>query len=193
MEKGTAAPFLAVLIYQQLKRAIGERASPGKGAVYESMMAGPVIERLLRQRPSDWFGDYDQLLLRCLVDAVEEGKRMQGRNPAKWDYGEFLQLDLPHPVAKQIPWIGKYFGIGPVPMSGSSTTVKQTSRRLGPSMRMAVDLGNLDGSIQNITIGQSGQFLSWHYKDQWNAYYTGRSFPMRFTRYDGDVLAFAPE
>jgi penicillin amidase len=193
MEKGTPAPFLSVLLYQHLRRAIAERASPGKGGIYDSMMAGPVIERLLRERPASWFTDYDQLLLRALVDALEEGKRIQGRNAAKWDYGEYLQLDLPHPVGKQIPWVGSYLGIGPVPMSGSSTTVKQTSRKLGPSMRMAVDLGNLENSYQNITIGESGQFLSSHYKDQWDAYYAGRSFPMRFGKYDGDVLAFVPE
>ncbi len=41
-------------------------------------------------------------------------------------------------------------------MSGSGTTVKQTSSTLGPSERMVVDLGNLDRSVQNLPIGESG-------------------------------------
>ncbi len=41
-------------------------------------MARAVVERLLRERPAGWFGDYDEMLLRALADAVEEGKRMQG-------------------------------------------------------------------------------------------------------------------
>ncbi len=63
------------------------------------------------------------------------------------------------PVLSQLPLIGKYFNIGPVAMSGGSTTIKQTTRRLGPSMRMVVDLADLDNSLQNITIGESGQPL----------------------------------
>ena len=51
-------------------------------------------------------------------------------------------------------------------------------------MRVVVDLGNLDASLANLTIGQSGQYLSSHYKDQWQAYYNGRSFPMQFGKVD---------
>ena len=36
--------------------------------------------RLLRERPDGWFADYDAMLLRSLVDAVDEGKRIQGGN-----------------------------------------------------------------------------------------------------------------
>ncbi|MGH9666143.1 MAG: penicillin acylase family protein, partial [Bryobacteraceae bacterium] len=81
-----------------------------------------------------------------------------------------------------LPMIGAHFNIGPTPMSGSSTTVKQTTRRLGPSMRMIADLSGWDRSLQNITIGESGQILSRHYRDQWDAYYTGHSFPMQFEK-----------
>jgi penicillin amidase len=65
-------------------------------------------------------------------------------------------------------------------MSGSSTTVKQRTRRIAPSMRMIVDFSDFDKSLANITIGQSGQALSPYYKDQWKAYWEGRSFPMQF-------------
>jgi penicillin amidase len=48
-------------------------------------------------------------------------------------------------------------------------------------MRMVVDFSNLDASVQNITLGESGQVFSPHYKDQFEAWYNGRSFPMLFT------------
>jgi penicillin amidase len=96
-------------------------------------------------------------------------------------------------VGSQLPLIGTYFNIGPVEMSGSSTTIKQTSSALGPSMRFVADLGNWDGSLNNIDIGQSGQILSRHYKDQWDAYYVGRSFPMQFDRVEAkDTLIVNP-
>ena len=44
-----------------------------------------------------------------------------------------MALLITNPVGGRIPWVGRYFNIGPVPMSGASTTVKQTTQRLGPS------------------------------------------------------------
>ena len=78
-------------------------------------------------------------------------------------------------------------------MSGSSTTVKQTTRMLAPSMRMNADLGDWDSSLLNIQIGQSGQILSSHYRDQWTDYYNGRSYPMQFGKVDArSTLVFRP-
>jgi penicillin amidase len=75
-----------------------------------------------------------------------------------------------------------------VPMSGSANTIKQTSRKLGPSLRMIVDFGDFDWSLENITVGESGQVLSRHYRDQWSAYYGGTSFPMQFDKVDASTV-----
>src|SRR5258708_7341662 len=168
MEKSASAPLVVTLIFQHLRKAVAERASPGGGQIYESAMAPVVIERLLRDRPGGWFKDYDQLLMKCFADAVDEGVKVQGSKVPRWNYGQYNTVNIVHPVASQLPLIGKWFNVGPVSMSGSSTTIKQTTRRLGPSMRMIVDLANLDHSFQNITIGESGHRLSPHYKDQWS-------------------------
>lgn len=182
MRRGLSAPFLASLIFQHLRKAVADRAAPGQGASWESAIAPAVLEKLLRTRPRDWFEDFDQLLLRCLTAAIEEGQRLQGNNIAKWDYGQYTQFSLVHPVLSRMPYIGPYFRLGPQPMDGSSTTVKQTTRRLGPSMRFVADLSNWENSLANITTGQSGQPLSGHFRDQWDAYYKGRSFPMEFSK-----------
>jgi penicillin G amidase len=180
MEKDLAAPFLTTLAYQHLRTAIVERAAPGKGLSYDFQMARAIVERLLRERPVAWFGDFDELLLRVLADAVEEGRRIQGPDIGKWQHGRTLRVRIDHPVTHQIPMIGRYFDIGPVPMSGSGSSVKQTTPRLAPSMRMTADLGDWERSLLNITTGQSGHVLSSHYRDQWNDYYWGRSYPMQF-------------
>jgi penicillin amidase len=78
-------------------------------------------------------------------------------------------------------------------MSGSSTSVKQTSLKLGPSMRLNADLSNWDNSMLNIPIGESGHILSSHYRDEWDAYYAGHSFPMQFNKVDvKDTLKIEP-
>lgn len=187
MDKDLAAPFLISLVYQHVRTSVAESASPGKGQLYEYPMGVAAIGKLFRERPEGWFRDYDATLLRALVDAVDEAKRMQGDNAARWKYGAYLRIEIDHPVLhaamRRVPGIGQFldiFEIGPVAMSGSSTTVKQTTRTLGPSMRMNVDLGDWDRSLLNVQVGQSGQPLSSHYKDQWDDYYNGRSYPMQF-------------
>jgi penicillin amidase len=187
MDKDLAAPFLVALLYQHVRTSVAESASPGKGQLYEYAMGPAVIGKLLRERPEGWFRDYDAMLLRSLVDAVDEAKRIQGGNAARWKYGTYLRIEIDHPVLhaamRSIPAIGRYldiFEIGPVPMSGGSTTVKQTTRALAPSMRMNADLADWDRSLLNVQVGQSGQPFSSHCKDQWDDYYNGRSYPMQF-------------
>ena len=182
MEQDQAAPFIVALTYQHLRKAVAERASPGQGAEYQCLMAPAALENLLRTQPADWFTDYDQLLLRTFVDAIEEGRRIQGRDVRKWSYGRYNQLLITHPVGHNLPLVSGYFDIGPLPQSGSSTTVRQITRKFAPSMRMTVDFSDWDRSYQNIVTGQSGQILSPHYKDQWEAFYEGRSFPMQFRK-----------
>jgi penicillin amidase len=195
MEKGTAAPLLASLVFDRLRNAVAERASPGHAANYETAFLAPeMVERLLRERPPDWFPDYDALLLKSLQEAIAAGEKLQGSKLSRWDYGQYNRLTVEHPIFGKLPLLGSYFNIGPVSMSGSSTTVKQTTRRLGPSMRMVVDLSDLDHSLINITTGESGNVLSSHYMDQWDSYYVGKSFPMEFDQVNASsTLTVTPQ
>jgi penicillin amidase len=193
MDKDLPAPFLITLAYQHVRRAVAENASAASGIAYEFNLAPVVVQRLLTERPVGWFADYDDMLLRALADAVEEARRIQGREPRRWRYGQYLRIAIINPVIHQVPLVGKYFDIGPVPMSGSTTTVKQTSRTLAPSMRMTADLSDWDHSLLNLPIGESGQPLSSHYNDQWPDYYYARSFPMQFSKVEPvSTLQFRP-
>ena len=193
-DKDLGAPLIAALAFLHLRRAAAEAVSPQHGAAYEFQMAPAVLDTLLRTRPAGWFPDYDLLLLRVLADSVDEGRRIEGRNLRKWRYGDYLRLTIAHPIGHRLPLVAKYFDVGPVPMSGSSTSVKQTSLRLGPSMRMTADLADWDRSLLNLPIGQSGQILSSHYKDEWDHYYNGQSYPMQFGKVNaGSVLEFVPQ
>jgi penicillin amidase len=193
MDKEQAAPLIVTLTFQYVRKAAANAASPGNGAIYDTYMSTAAIERLLRERPPGWFADYDEMLLKSLSDAVDEGKRMQGSYLSKWVYGKYLQVLIAHPVGHRLPFVARYFDIGPVAMSGGTSTVKQTTRRLGPSERFNADLGDWEKSLLNVTIGQSEHVLSRHYKDQWNAYYYGTSFPMPFKKAEAkSAVTFAP-
>jgi penicillin amidase len=194
MDKERPEPLITTLTYQYLRKAIAERASPGNADIYDIQIAPAVVERILRERPAGWFADYNELLLRCFTDAMEEGRRMQGADPKRWKYGRFAFLAVDNPVVRRVPYVGKWFNIGPVPMSGAPTTVKQTTPRLGPSERMDASLGDWDASLMEVPIGESGHIASPHYRDEWDAYYNGESFPMQFSKVDGKgTVTFVPK
>ncbi len=154
-----------------------------------------VLQMLLTKRPQGWVSnnDWDAWLIQQLNATLTTGRNRLGSPVSKWKWGRLLQWNLQHPVGKELPLVSRFFDIGPVEMSGSGTSVKQTTGVMGPSERMIVDLGHLDKSVQNLTVGESGHVASSHYKDQWSAYYTGKSFPMEFDHIDANqVLTVKP-
>jgi penicillin G amidase len=191
MDKDSAAPLIADLLFHYVRTAAAERASPGNGAPYDIQISSAVIETLLRQRPPGWFRDYDETLIRAFVDALEEGRRMQGRDVKKWRWGNYLNVSIDNPVVHRIPFVGKYFDIVATPMSGGGTTVKQTTKKLAPSMRMTADPGDWTRSLMNVQIGQSGNILSSHYRDEWLDWYYARTEPMEWKTPAGG-LEFRP-
>ena len=190
MEADKPAPMLAALAFPHVRTSIAEAAAPGKGRLYDTKMSSAIVEKLLRERPDGWFRDYNEMLLRALVDSVEEGKNRYGQDVKRWRYGASLRVGIVNPVFHRVPAIGTYFDIAPAPISGS---VKQTTQVLGPSMRMNADLGDWDASLLNIVTGQSGQIFSSHYRDQWEDYLAGRSHPMQFRNVKpASTLEFRP-
>jgi len=183
-----SAPVLITLAYNHLLRALVQSVAGEKSALYASQMGSAFLEATLATRPAGWTRDYDDLLLRSLSHAVAELRQ----NPSTARWGEYLETTIAHPVGHRIPLLNRWFDIGPFPQAGTTTTVKQTTKRLAPSMRFIADLGDLDRSLHNLTTGESGQPFSPHYKDQWPAYYEGRSFPLLFhTPRIVEVLSFS--
>jgi penicillin amidase len=118
-----------------------------------------------------------------LTAAVHKGM-FDGRAPvdvARWTYGRWHVVDIEHPLAVFLPLIGRIAGTGPQPQSGDGTTVKQVGRDFGPSQRFTMDWSNIDGSTENIVLGESSNPLSPYFRDQWNDWYNGTTFALPFT------------
>ncbi len=194
MDSEGAAPFIAALVADQLKSAVADRASAGNGSVYTPAISFAVVEDLLRRKPADWFPDYNALLLHAFADAMDAGQRLQGTNPKGWKWGRALFIEIRNPVAGSLKFVGPWFNVGPLPLSGGVTTVKQMNGRLGPSERMNFSVGNWDRSLWNLVVGESGHRASPHYRDQFDAWYSGESFPMPFRSVEASgTVRFIPE
>ena len=140
-------------------------------------------EEIIMHASPDWlpmgYRNWDALL----TDAVRQGMK-KGKAPtdvAEWNYGSWHVVEIEHPLAGFLPLVSRVAGTGEQPLSGDTTTVKQVSRDFGPSQRFTMDWSNIDGSTENIVMGESGNPLSPYFRDQWNDYYGGTTFALPFT------------
>jgi penicillin G amidase len=142
----------------------------------QNVMEGNLVRWL---PPGD--ADFNITLMRSLNEGVSQIPNMvHSQDQAAWKWGNTIPLTFHHPLGG-LPFLGKLLDVGPFPQAGTGTTVKQTTPYLGPSMRMIVDFADLDRSLQNITLGESGQPFSPYYRDQFAAWYGGQSLPMLFS------------
>lgn len=202
MEAAQSAPAIVELLSKELQISLLRNLLPKAKELPDVLPRPQVVETLLRERPHGWVpnDDWDTWLVSGLSRALNEGRSKLGGAVADWRRSELLYWKFEHPVIKHLPPVEWFFDLvyqrkaGPFGMSGSSTTVKQTTSTLGPSERMVVDLGDLDHSVQNLVLGESGYVSSSHFEDQWPAYYYGKSFPMQFEHVDAKhVLQVKPE
>jgi penicillin amidase len=140
-------------------------------------------EEIVMHASPDWlppgYKDWDAFL----TDAVRHGMKT-GKAPddvSKWNYGSWHVVDLEHPLSTFVPFLGRIAGTGPQPLSGDTTTIKQVGRAFGPSQRFTMDWNTIDGSTEDIVLGESGNPYSPYFRDQWDDYYNGRTFALPFT------------
>nr|WP_242496398.1 penicillin acylase family protein [Xylanimonas protaetiae] len=178
-----------------------------------------VVLRAMLDTPDDPFWDdrstlnvresRDEILRQAMVSARRDLTVEMAKNPADWRWGTLHQLRLEHPVlgGSTIPApVRRLMNPAPIGVSGSSSVVNATSWdagtgsfevTAGPSMRMVVDLGDVDASTWVTVTGTSGHPGSRHYTDQLRAWVEGRTFPFPFTRdaverAGKDVLTLTP-
>ena len=140
-------------------------------------------EEIVMHAKPEWlpksYQNWDALLTAAVRKAMQDGKAPG--DVAKWTYGSWHVVDIEHPLAGFLPLIGRVAGTGPHPQSGDATTVKQVGRTLGPSQRFTMDWSNIDGSTENIVLGESGNPLSPYFRDEWSDWYGGTTFALPFT------------
>ncbi len=190
MSADSPAPTIAVKARSEIIRLLLE---PKLGAVptqwpftglnwtdYDSGMQSVWLRNVLERQPKRWlppnFKSYDELLAAALESTVSKPGDLNS-----WKWGEAHPVEIQNPVLGQIPVLRRWTGPGVQPQSGSGYTVKAVTRSHGPSERMTIDLSDLDQSTLNLVTGETGNFLSPYYMDQWHAWYEGFSFPLPFS------------
>jgi penicillin amidase len=193
MDAASAAPTIAAQVRAELKRILLDAklgSSPEDSNVPESklswksyhwMMETVWLENVLTRESPQWlppaFASYDDLLATAMDEAVKKGPA----ELSSWKWGAENSVTIQNHVLGRIPILRRWTGPGEQLQSGSVYTVKAAGRDYGPSERFTADLSDFDNSTLNTVTGQSGNFLSPYYMDQWKAWYTGYTFKLPFS------------
>jgi penicillin amidase len=160
-----------------------------------------VMAALLQDPNSSWWDDTttdgvvetrDDMLARAMTEARDELTRRESESPSNWTWGGLHVLNLQNqPLGTVgnglVDWL---LNRGGYQVGGGEATVDATgwdaTKGYGvdwaPSMRMVVDLSNLDNSRWVNLTGTSGHAFASNYVDQTKLWATGQTLPWAFSK-----------
>lgn len=146
----------------------------------------------------------DEIIRKSLVDALNYLEKKICKDISKWQWGEIHKVTFKHIFHGVAKITDKLIDIGPYPIGGDGTTIFNTEysfpalfednnnaskvlkeepfeNNLGPSMRFIYDFGNPDYLEFIMPTGESGNFMSEHYKDMTDMWLNGKyiKLPLR--------------
>ena len=157
-----------------------------------------VTRNIINQTDSFWWDDKstpdqvetrDDIFAASFAEAVSELEKDFGKDPAKWPaWGDLHTATFENGTLGKsgIGPIEALFNRGPFSTGGGQSIVNATGWDVGvsfevdwlPSMRMIVDLGNLNNSVTVHTTGESGHAYHKHYADMSPIWAGVKYYPM---------------
>ena len=160
-----------------------------------------VMRTILTQPTSHWWDNVltpnkiesrDEIIEQAMRDARDELTREQSRDPHNWSWGKFHKLTLVNSTLGDsgIGLIESIFNRGPYGVGGGGGLVDATgwdaTTGYGvtavPSMRMVVDLADMDKSRWIQLTGNSGHAYHRNYVDQTKLWLRGETMPWAFSK-----------
>jgi penicillin amidase len=145
------------------------------------------LEILMKQPDSQWFDNVmtdntetrPDIVRKSITQAIEFLKaKFPGKDKNTWNWGSVHTIKFRHPLGF-VEALDKTFNIGPFDVGGDQTSVNNTEYRfsdviekgnfdvvVGASMRMLINMSDIDHPLTINSTGQSGQPVSSHYRDQ---------------------------
>lgn len=190
-----AAAYFGVVVTNVLELTfrdeLPERLWPGSGDRWYG-----VLSRLIEEPDDQWWDDAttpdvterrDDILLAAMTQARKEITALVARDVDQWEWGKLHRATLRHQAMGEsgIAPIEAMFNRGDHPVDGGPAVVNAMSYDLsepyrvinGPTMRMLVDLSDLDQSRWVNQSGVSGHAFHETYDDQSQLWATNRMWP----------------
>ncbi len=183
--------LLALTFQDELPESLWPTGGSRWFVVMEGLMANPT-DPFWDDRTTALVETRDDILALSFTNAVKELSETLGDTPSAWQWGDLHEVEFRNQTLGEsgIGLIEGRFNRGGFRASGGESIVNATGWNPVdgykvdwlPSMRMIVDLANLENSRAIHTTGQSGQISSKHYIDMAATWVAGKNFPMRWDR-----------
>jgi len=166
----TAFRLLQAYYRTLLERALTPLLAPAFEAdpsfVYRWPLADEVLRRLLDERPAHLLtsehADWRSFLRQTLLDTTEQLERGESLD-AEW--GESNVLDVAHPFAASLGPLARLLTLPHARLPGSMVSLRVAAPNYGAVLRMAVSPAAPERGVLELAGGQSGHFLSPHFRD----------------------------
>lgn len=126
------------------------------------------------------------ILTASLDQAVTWLVKDMGKDMKSWNWKKVHTIEHKHPLGI-VPVVGKFFNVGPIPISGGRETLNNLIFNLdstgrypvvaGPALRRVIDMADPTIGYSVNPTGQSGYFLNKHYDDQAHMFAEGGKRP----------------
>ena len=168
-----------------------------------------ILRTILKTPDSPWWDNTtttavekrDDILRQAFTQGYADLEKRLGTDSNKWTWGQLHTATFRNQTLGEsgVSAIESLFNRGPYPVAGGPSIVNATGFNLSlddaggaggdpyavtsvPSMRMIVDLSNLDNSLQVFTTGESGHAYNAHYIDMADHWRLIQYYPMLWTR-----------
>jgi len=143
------------------------------------------LQKILTDRPAKWlppaYKTYDELLSTAADRAVGRlAELSKSERIEDWQWRSFDSLEMLHPIGRE-GLLKRLLSITGKPQSGTMFSPRAATQQDGPAMRFVANPANWDDSILLIPAGQSGQFGSGHYTDQFSYWYESKPIVAPFS------------
>lgn len=151
-----------------------------------------VTLKMLADSSNSWFDNIstpkvenrNEIIRKSLSDALSDLENNVSKNIKDWQWGSLHKATFKHSFSGASSLLDKFINIGPFSVGGDGTTLFNTEygfkegiksyqlfdhekfdNILGPTMRYIFDFAKPDEFHMVLTTGQSGNFMSDHYRD----------------------------
>ena len=185
------ASFWTHLLADTFNDDLPERYWPTGGDQYFE-----VTRHIVDDNTNAWWDDQstpqvetrDDIFAKAIAEAITEMEKTLGKDTSQWKWGDLHTATFENGTLGKsgVSLIEDLFNRGPFPTGGGKSIVNATGWTTTdgyfvdwlPSMRMIVDLGNLNNSITVHTTGQSGHAYHPHYADMAPLWADVKYYPM---------------
>jgi penicillin amidase len=174
--RDTTTYLLFEPLTERANKLMGQRTSRHWGGAERPVWV------LLEQRPphllSPRFASYDELLLTALNEVVTLLRAANAGDLSRATWGQYSNRPIHHPFSESVPALSRWLDLSPDGSGGGEDMPRINSGEQRAVNRLVVSPGHEHQGVIQMLGGQSGHFLSPHYRAGHDAWVKGEPMPL---------------